>query len=186
MAASSATRPAAAESLRPPTPAVRASSPQIQRAFAARPRATEAGPPASPPANCFVDFLAEQLADMSRSFHGDLQVVVLLATVGQVSLSAAIAAEAGGRSPAELAPERRGITTNRLADCTGIPRETARRKLIAMEKMGWLTREDNFWYLTTSGEDTVARQALAALDDRALSRTARLYSSLSRLIDPAT
>lgn len=135
---------------------------------------------------CFVDFLAEQLADMSRSFQGDLQMVVLLATVGQVSLSAAIAAEAGGRSPAELAPERRGMTTNRLADCTGIPRETARRKLIAMEKMGWLTREDNFWYLTTSGEDTVARQALAELDDRALSRTARLYSSLSRLIAPAT
>lgn len=131
---------------------------------------------------CFVDFFAEQLADVSRAFQGDLQMVVLLATIGQVSLSAALAAEAGGRSPTELAPERRGMTTNRLADCTGIPRETARRKLLAMQKMGWLERQDNFWFLNTSGEDTVARQALADLDDRSVSRTARLYATLSRLI----
>lgn len=130
----------------------------------------------------YVDFLAEQLADISRVFSGDLQMVVLLAAIGQVSLSAAIAAEAGGRTAADLAPERRGVTTNRLADKTGIPRETVRRKLIAMQKMGWLTREDNFWFLTTSGEDTVVVKALADLDDRAIVRTARLYSNLAHLI----
>jgi len=135
---------------------------------------------------CFVDYFAEQLADFSRVFHGDLQMVVLLATIGQISLSAAIAAETGGRAVSELPPERRGMTTHRLADCTGIPRETVRRKLLAMERKGWLVREHNFWFLTPSGDDTVARKDLAGLDDRAIARTARLYTTLARLVVAAT
>jgi hypothetical protein len=84
---------------------------------------------------CFVEFLAEHLADTSRVFKGDMQMAVLLAIIGQVTLQALLVAETGGRSIDEVPPDRRGITTFRLADATGIPRETVHRKLTAME--GW-------------------------------------------------
>lgn len=85
---------------------------------------------------CFVDFFAEHLSDVSRVFRGDLQMAVLLAIIGQVTLQAITVARRTGRPIEDMPPERRGITTHRLADATGIPRETVRRKLARMEELG--------------------------------------------------
>lgn len=130
-----------------------------------------------------VDFIAEHLADASRTFGGDLQTVVLMAIIGQVHLNMEIAGEISGTNVAELPPERRGITTNRLADVTQIPRETVRRKLLSMERRGWLMREQNFWFLAMDGDDSAARRDLAEIDARCLKRAAKLFANLSALTE---
>lgn len=131
----------------------------------------------------FVELFAEHVADVCRTFNGDMQMAVLLATVGQVTLRAALAAEAADEAIDRLPPERRGITAHRLADATGIPRETTRRKLVAMEKMGWLTREKNFWCLAFVGSDASARIDLAELDERTIKRVARFYAAVAPLVE---
>lgn len=129
-----------------------------------------------------VDFLAEHLADTSRVFGGDMQKAVLLAIIGQAHLSAEHAAVASGRRVMEFPPERRGITTLRLSDASGIPRETVRRKLMEMEKAGWLTREGTFWVLVMQDHESVARADLSEIDDRGITRAARLFALLSSVL----
>ena len=130
-----------------------------------------------------VDFMAEHLADASRAFKGDMQSAVLIAIIGQVTLQAVTAARAAGRAIDDIPPDRRGISTFRLADATGIPRETVRRKLVAMERIGWLKREENFWFLTFTGEDATARHDLAAVDGRSIGRAARFYAGVTPLVN---
>ena len=131
---------------------------------------------------CLVDFLAEHLADASKTFGGDMESVVLLALLGQTHLNAVIAAEASGRDTEEIPPDRKGITTGRMADASGIPRETVRRKLNALAGRGWVSREDGFWHLSMEGQDAVARGDLAELDERGVRRTARLFALLAPLV----
>src|SRR5690606_21428015 len=66
----------------------------------------------------FVELFAEHVAAVCRTFSGDMQMAVLLATVGQVTLRAALAAEAADEAIDRLPPARRGITAHRLADAT--------------------------------------------------------------------
>ncbi|ENT12879.1 hypothetical protein B998_03049 [Brucella sp. F96/2] len=131
----------------------------------------------------FIEFYAEHLCDLSRAFKGDMQMVLLLATVAQVALRADMIVENSGGRVQELPPSRRGITTYRLADVTGIPRETTRRKLTAMEKMGWLTRENNFWCLAYEGDDAKIHQDLADVIDRSFRRAARFYVAVTPLVN---
>jgi DNA-binding IclR family transcriptional regulator len=111
-----------------------------------------------------------------------MESVVLLAVLGQSLLNALIAAEAVGRSAADIPADRRGMTTSRLADATGIPRETVRRKLTALAEAEWVAREDGFWHLAMDGPDAVARGELAELDQRGVRRTARLFALLAPLV----
>lgn len=129
-----------------------------------------------------VDFLAEHLADTSRAFGGDMQKAVLLAIIGQAHLSAEHAAVASGRRVTDYPPEKRGMTTLRLSDSSAIPRETVRRKLIEMERAGWLLRESGFWVLNMVGQDSAARFDLAEVDDNGITRVARLVTLLMALI----
>lgn len=128
-----------------------------------------------------VDFLADHLADASRAFGGDMKMVVLLAVLGQMHLGVARAAEAQVHGDG-LPPGRRGMTTHRLADITGIPRETARRKLTLMEKNGWLVHDGTLWMLAMNGAEAAARADLADLDARGIRRAARLFSTLAPLV----
>lgn len=131
---------------------------------------------------CLVDFLADQLVETSRRFGGDMEAVVLLALLGQTHLNALLAAEAGGRTTSEIPPDRKGMTTSRLADASGIPRETVRRKLTSLAGRGWLDREDGFWHLAMEGQDAVARGDLGELDEGGIRRTARLFALLAPLV----
>ena len=130
-----------------------------------------------------VDFLAEHLADTSRVFGGDMQKAVLLAILGQAHLSAEHAAGASGRRVTEFPPERRGMTTLRLSDASGIPRETVRRKLMEMARAGWLTREGTFWVLVMQDQTSVVRADLSGIDDRGITRAARLFALLASVLD---
>lgn len=129
-----------------------------------------------------VNFLADHLADVSRAFAGDMQKAMILAIIGQVHLNMMMANTATGRNAQDQPPDRRGITTNRLSDTTGIPRETTRRKLIEMEKSGWLVRHDGYWALAMDGPDAVARHGLSDLDTRAVKRVATFFRALSGLV----
>jgi predicted transcriptional regulator len=124
----------------------------------------------------WVEFFVEHLTDVSRTFEGDLQQAILLAIIGQARL----AALRGG--DASTGP--RGTNASRLAEVTGIPRETVRRKLRALEERGWIAQDEaGIWRMVVDpdGRDTPARRDLADIDERARRRVARLVVDLSQI-----
>jgi predicted transcriptional regulator len=127
----------------------------------------------------FVEFFTEHLSDVSRGFGGDLQAMLVLAVAGQVRIVALT-------NPAPDDPEnneRGAISASRLADVTGIPLETVRRKLALLEKKGWIERTSGkAWRLVIRDEAAIARQDLSELDQRAIHRIARLFAGLEMLI----
>lgn len=114
-----------------------------------------------------VEFLVAHLADIARAFDGDLQQPLILAVIGQVRIRPRRQAEkAGDPSPP---PSELAITASRLADVTGIPRETVRRKLKLLEARGWIARRpDGAFYLVAdaSGDDVPARRHFEEQDKR--------------------
>ncbi len=138
----------------------------------------------------FVEFLVEHLTDVSREFGGDLQQAVLLAVVGQVYLHALIRSGhdvqgfSSGRNDGQIVTPF--ITASRMADVTGIPRETVRRKLELLNQKGWIEQlPDGAWRLRindgTGSAD--ARSGLEALDRRSIARIARLYAGVEMLLE---
>lgn len=128
----------------------------------------------------FVEFITEHLADCSRTFGGDLQQVVILAIIGQVFLRARIDE---ARRPGQSGAARSTIiSASRIADATAIPRETVRRKLVLLERRGWIERAGKGWQITMVDSRATARRDLDALDSRGLERLARLYVGLRALV----
>lgn len=128
-----------------------------------------------------VEFITEHLADLSRIFDGDLQEMLVLAIIGQLALRARIAglAEADQASPKRI---ETAITASRLADVTGIPRQTVRRKLKSLEERGWIERRGAASYqLLVKDGDAPARRDLGAVDQRSVERAARLFCGLERI-----
>lgn len=131
----------------------------------------------------FVEFFVDHLSDLSRTFGGDLQQMVVIAIVGQVYMRAMHDAAAAGRDPTDLPPERTSITASRIADVTGIPRQTVRRKLTSLEKRGWIERSPaSAWRLVVNRQEAAARVDLRDSDQRAITRVARLFAELETLV----
>lgn len=137
----------------------------------------------------FVEFLVEHLTDVSREFGGDLQQAVLLAVVGQVYLHALMRSGhdvqgfSSGQNDGQIVTPF--ITASRMADVTGIPRETVRRKLALLMQKGWIEQlPDGAWRLKVSAQTGLAhaRDGLEALDQRGLARIARLYFGLEAML----
>ncbi|MEJ1160470.1 helix-turn-helix domain-containing protein [Prosthecomicrobium sp. N25] len=122
----------------------------------------------------FVQFVSEHLADCSREFDGDLQEMLVLAIVGQVTLNWRLA-----NAPEPVAPP--SITASRLADVTGIPRQTVRRKLLSLQRRGWVEQHERAWRLAMKDGITPASKDLAALNGRGIDRASRLLSAFHRL-----
>lgn len=131
----------------------------------------------------FVEFLVEHLTDLSRTFGGDLQQMLLLALIGQRRLRAIRACSGHGDG---VAASQMSITASRLADVTGIPRETVRRKLALLRDRGWIEQAaDGSWSILASadGLDVPARRDLAEQDLGVRRRVARLVAALEDLAD---
>ncbi|WP_371054650.1 MarR family transcriptional regulator [Rhodosalinus sp. K401] len=133
-----------------------------------------------------VEFMVAHLTDVSRAFHGDLQQALVLAVIGQVRLGAGRTAR--DAEQVQPAAEELSITASRIADVTGIPRETVRRKLKLLQDRGWVDRRpDGAWYLV-SGPDTdtttPARRDFAELEERTRRILARLVVDLGQLARP--
>ena len=74
------------------------------------------------------------------------------------------------------------ISASRLADVTGIPRETVRRKLASLQADGWIERtDDGSWRLKIEGGEARAQRDLAELDARGIRRGARLLTALGAI-----
>jgi predicted transcriptional regulator len=129
-----------------------------------------------------VEFITEHLADLSRVFRGDLQEMMVLAIIGQLALRARRAALAEP-NPADAMRIETGISASRLADVTGIPRQTVRRKLKSLEERAWIERAEGASYqLAVKDGDARARQDLSAVDQRSIERAARLFCGLERIV----
>jgi DNA-binding MarR family transcriptional regulator len=129
-----------------------------------------------------VEFLTAHLVDVSRQFGGDFQEMLLLAVIGQVHLHRMLTqpdAQAGDAEPAS-------ISASRLADVTGIPRQTVRRKLAALAGRGWIEQTASAaWRLTVAGDDAPARLDLDGLNRRSIRRMAELFANLEGIAQPA-
>ena len=132
-----------------------------------------------------VEFLCAHLADCARVFRGDLQQMLVLAVIGQVQLRSYLdVAPDGSLHPREI-PAKPAISASRLADVTGIPRETVRRKLTLLERRGWIEKTDEgAWRLVIREGAAAARTDLNGLDGRAIERFAALAASLERIGSP--
>lgn len=129
-----------------------------------------------------VEFVSEHLADLSRVFRGDLQQMMVLAIIGQVYLRAYKEAllATGGDHPGQL---NASISASRIADVTGIPRQTVRRKLSALITRGWIEKMDDATFrLVVTGEQAAARHDLDAVDQRSIDRVARLFCGLEKIL----
>lgn len=127
-----------------------------------------------------VEFFAEHLSDVSRSFGGDLEQVMVVAILGQRRL----AVLRGGTPEDPSSTQGMSISASRLADATGIPRETVRRKLALLKDRGWAVQgADGSWALAAdeTSAGSLVRRDLAELDLRARRRVARLVAALERL-----
>ena len=131
----------------------------------------------------FVEFFIEHLSDVSRAFRGDLQAVIVLALIGQVQMRAMRQAALAGQDPYALPPERVSISASRIADVTGIPRQTVRRKFVALERRGWVVQGEAGAYRLAIRDGTApAKIDLEAVDRRAMARVARLFRDLEVIV----
>lgn len=130
----------------------------------------------------FVQFVSEHLTDCARVFRGDMEKLLILAVLGQRYIE-------GARfdpTASDLDTARVWMSTLRLADVTGLPRETVRRKLKAMEADGWLRQErGKGWTLAGEIRQTVVREQFGELDRRGLERLARLLAALRPFLPEA-
>ena len=94
-----------------------------------------------------VSAFAELLIVLRQQFDGDLDAMLILAVIGDRRVwqrlpSAAVSYEGMGRS---ALPEAHSVSINVLsiAEFTGMPRETVRRKVGSLIDRGWVEREEN-------------------------------------------
>lgn len=100
----------------------------------------------------------------ARSFGGDYERLILWGTVAHLNVAHLMPP---GSLPSSLLDERgnlpdaradlRPVLLRDLAQITGIPRETARRKLATLEADGWLLRTRAGWVLDVGRIDPALR-----------------------------
>lgn len=93
----------------------------------------------------FVDLLLV----LRQEFDGDLDMMLILAIIGdrriwQRACKEDVSYAGLGKTPLPLvATDAVSINVLSIANFTGIPRETVRRKVAALIERGWVDREDN-------------------------------------------
>lgn len=134
-------------------------------------------------------FYVHHLAELRRVFD-DLEDTLLLAAFGLRPLEEAagiVRDSLGGTTPPfDALPLLVASQTNavRLADMTGIPRQTVRRKLIAFQERGWIVQNaDRSWSLAPDGAggSKLARD-LDQANMQMLAQLARLLARFDRLM----
>lgn len=108
---------------------------------------------------------------------------LVLAIIGQMHLKAHIDAQAVSMSSRRANPALPQITASRIADASGIPRETVRRKLKKLADRGWVEKGSaGAWNLVIEENEAKARNGLSDLDSRAITRIAGLHLRLQSLL----
>lgn len=78
----------------------------------------------------------------------------------------------------------RSITASRLADITGLPRQTVRRKLIIAQEYGWLEQtEKGSWRIVSEGGNMPVREALKGIYGRRLTRALKFAGEVKPFLE---
>lgn len=90
---------------------------------------------------------AELVITLRRDFKGDLDSMLILAVIGDRRLSRALSPDALtyqtiGHTKV-VSAEKNVINTLSIAEYTGIPRETVRRKVATLITRGWVAHDQN-------------------------------------------
>jgi DNA-binding MarR family transcriptional regulator len=98
------------------------------------------------------DAFCELLVRLRRQFGGDLDRMLVLAIIGSRTLARG---RIDGMSYERFMDTRRAdepapINLQSIADYSGIPRETVRRKLHDLERAGWIIRQDKGYLVATA------------------------------------
>jgi hypothetical protein len=124
----------------------------------------------------FAEFLIDHLIDCLRLFGGDLEEMLVLEVVRQRSLLARL--DALGKKRQQEEEIDVAVTASHIANKTGIPRQTVRRKLLSLERRGWVTHADNStWRLATRKGELAICTDLASFDQRGAGRLAKLIEA---------
>jgi hypothetical protein len=125
----------------------------------------------------FIEFLVAQLIDFRKVFNGDLDELLIFIFISRNHLR-----EERGRLQEQdqenfwPAPP----TLSRIAELTGIPRETVRRKLRAMQSRGLLEKVDqDKWQVTLRGDQPTIRVDYEQFWQREMRRLVKLVRALS-------
>jgi hypothetical protein len=95
--------------------------------------------------SAFVDLVVV----LRREFDGDLDMMLILAIIGDRRVWQRVSSDDVptvelGKTPLSLPPtEAVSLNVLSIANFSGIPRETVRRKVAALIEKGWVEREDN-------------------------------------------
>ena len=94
-------------------------------------------------------FMLEHLRNVYREFDGDIVMCMVLGEVGQHNAAHFMREilPRSGKDAKELATDAvidasiRRCNALSIAEASGIPRETVRRKLAKLERLGWISRD---------------------------------------------
>ncbi|RBI87433.1 hypothetical protein DRV85_00405 [Rhodosalinus halophilus] len=111
-----------------------------------------------------IDSIATTLADLGQAFGGDMKAVTILLLLARAARGTEAAV---------------GMTQSEIAARSGIPRETVRRKLVAMERPGWIVRHESLWYLNMTLGETKSGDAWVAIKRRYVDRAAAFVDEVA-------
>ena len=86
------------------------------------------------------------LIECRRLFDGDMDQLLILSVIGERTLTAERARGLTNRDFLQGRPasgKQLPINTQSMADCTGIPRETVRRKISHLINRGWVKKNED-------------------------------------------
>jgi hypothetical protein len=137
----------------------------------------------------FVHAYTEYTIDCRKSFDGDLDLMLVLAVIGDRTLNKQNTRP--DLTHQELMADPRAhvlpldINTASISAYSGIPRETVRRKIVTLQEKGWIARDAEGMLLAT---EHAARDLAAMMDIgiRYMSSMFQLFEHLLQEEDPAT
>jgi hypothetical protein len=120
----------------------------------------------------FSALVVEHLIDCLHAF-GDLEEMLVLEFLKDLFLRTHVNAAV---EPGRLSQDFDGAATASLiAAKTGIPRQTVRRKLLSLERRGWVTQTDDAaWRIKMRRGEAAVSSDIAPLDKRGVERLVRL------------
>jgi hypothetical protein len=129
----------------------------------------------------FTEFMASHLTDCCSVFDGDLHEMLVFTILAQRYLRDLMASQQEyGDAPAD---DRRAVSATRIAAQTGMPRETVRRKLAALQARGWIEKIGRAdWRIAFTGEEVAARLELDDFVKREIRRVVRFARALKPIV----
>jgi DNA-binding MarR family transcriptional regulator len=126
--------------------------------------------------------LSRHLITCRRFFDGDLDLFLVLMIIGERTFSRRNAPDLSfeqWQTASVRSVKQEAINLQSIADYSGIPRETVRRKVEILVQRGWVVR-DGRKYISATDK---ARDELMALTESGLRYLAELRASFTQLSD---